>query len=230
MGTHGESFLPRENIFSKGQTQDSPWMTDFYDDTVLEFDDYTGKVLSELSKLGILEDTIFVVYSDHAQNYQTDRGIPLMFRFPNGEFAGRIRNNAQNLDIAPTLLDYMNVPIPQWMEGKSLLAGEPDPLRVLYSAGVSLAISDESGEWILDDSRITPPFYQFSYLQAIICQNWYRIDLIDFTWDQGEIAGHTAPCDAGQLADPKTVQSRMLERLKMDGFDTSTLLDYLSAQ
>ena len=138
MGTHGDRFPIKQQVFSTGQLQEYPWMTDFYDDSVLQFDEYVGEVVSELSKLGILEDTIIVIYSDHGQHYFTDQRVPLLLRFPNGDYAGRIRNNVQNLDIAPTILEYLGQPVPGWMEGRSLLAGEPDTLRPIFSAGISL--------------------------------------------------------------------------------------------
>jgi arylsulfatase A-like enzyme len=228
MGTHGNQFSPSKYVFSAGQRQDLPWMTDFYDDTILEFDEYVGEILSELSKLGISDNTIIVIYTDHAQRYLTDQKIPLLFRFPKGEFAGRIQNNVQNLDIAPTILDYMGVPVPDWMEGQSLLAGEPDPQRIIFSSGIARASPNESGYWNLESEYITPPFYQFAYIQAIICQNWYRVDLIDLLWTQGEISGHSAPCDPQGLPQPQDVQARIVERMERDGFDTSTLRDFFT--
>jgi hypothetical protein len=228
MGTHGDKFMLEKQLFSTGQTQDSSWMTDFYDDAILEFDDYIGEVVSELSKLGIFDSTILVIYSDHGQNYHTEQRVPLLFHFPSSDFSGQIRSNVQNLDIAPTILDYLGLPVPQWMEGQSLLTGEPDPNRPIFSSGAGSATSDENGYWALDLERILPPFYQFAYLRAIICQKWYLIDLIDYRLEQGEVVGHTAPCTDESLPDQKAVQTQMIERLESDGFDTSTLQQFFS--
>lgn len=229
MDTHGAKFTVEKQVFSSGQTQDTGWMTDFYDDAILQFDDYVGSMWSELTKMGELEDTIIIVYSDHAQQYETDQSVPLIIRFPHGEFAGRIRNNVQNIDIAPTILDYMGQPVPNWMEGQSLLAGEPDPMRPIFSTGVTYGTVDDNGYWTIDIEGIEPPFYQFGYLRAIVCQKWYRINLRDFIWEEGEVVGHSAPCGGEISPDAKSVQIEILKRLEMDGFDISSLQTFFSA-
>jgi hypothetical protein len=228
MDTHGAKFTLEKQVFSSGQTQDAGWMTDFYDDAILQFDDFVGKVWSELTKMGELEDTILIIYSDHAQQYQTDQSVPLIIRFPEGEFSGRIRNNVQNIDVAPTILDYMGLPMPNWMEGQSLLAGEPDPTRPIFSTGVTPGTVDDNGYWTIDAERIEPPFYQFGYLRAIVCQKWYRINLRSFEWEQGEVVGHSAPCDEEVLPDAQSAQSAILKRLKRDGFEISSLQSFFS--
>ncbi len=228
IGTHGDVFDPQRQVFSRGQTQDAPWMTDFYDDAILEFDEYMGELKSNLAASGVLEDTLIILYSDHGQNSSTIQKVPLMIRFPEGEYAGRVQANVQNLDIAPTILDYMGLPVPDWMAGTSLLEGEPDPLHPVYSVGVSLVKPGKHWNLVQDLESIGPPFYQFGYLQAVVCQNWYAINLIDFTWEQGKVAGHTAPCEIGALPDEKTVQGWMIERLAGDGFDTTALQDFFS--
>jgi len=226
IGTHGDVFSPERQVFSSGQTQDAPWMIDFYDDAILEFDSYMGELKSNLAEMGVLENTVIILYSDHGQNSSTNQRVPLMIRFPNGEYSGRISSNVQNLDIAPTILDYMGLPVPDWMEGSSLLAGEPDPLRPIFSVGVSLVKPGEHWTLVQDEERIGPPFYQFGYLQTVVCQNWYAINLIDYEWEQGVVAGHTAPCDAEALPDLKTVQSWMIGKLANDSFDISALQEY----
>jgi hypothetical protein len=229
MGTHGGLFSVNHQVFSYGQTQDSTWMKDFYDDAILQFDDYLGKVWNELSRLRVLDNTIIIIYSDHGMRFQTNQRIPLIFRFPKGEFSGRIRNNVQNLDIAPTVLDYLGIPIPNWMEGQSLLSNGVDPVRPIFSTGASYVTQDQNtGKQLIDVERIAPPFYQFGYLRAIVCQKWYLIKLSDFEWKSGEVTGHTAPCDGQFLPDTNIIQKRMLERLESDGFDISTLQTFFS--
>jgi hypothetical protein len=226
IGTHGDVFSPERQVFSSGHTQDAPWMTDFYDDAILEFDSYFGELKSNLAEMGVLENTVIILYSDHGQNSSTDQRVPLLIRFPNGEYSGRISSNVQNLDIAPTILDYMGLPVPEWMEGSSLLAGERDPLRPIFSVGVSLVKPGEHRTMVQDLENIGPPFYQFGYLQTVVCQNWYAINLIDYEWEQGVVAGHTAPCDAEALPDVKIVQSWMIGKLANDSFDISELQEY----
>ncbi len=134
MGTHGGQFYPRKRVFSVGENQSAEWMADFYDDAVLDFDAYIGELLTALKNNDLMDQTIIVIYSDHADQWRSNDKIPLLFHFPNGEYASRIKNNTQNLDIAPTLLDYLGLEKPGWMPGQSLLQGEPPLLRPILSA------------------------------------------------------------------------------------------------
>jgi arylsulfatase A-like enzyme len=53
--------------------------------------------------------------------YKESFRTPLLVRYPNKIRAGQqIDNFALNLDIAPTLLDYAGVPIPEQMQGRSM--------------------------------------------------------------------------------------------------------------
>ncbi|MCU0409500.1 MAG: sulfatase-like hydrolase/transferase, partial [Bacteroidales bacterium] len=90
-------------------------------DTILSYDAYMGQLIEALKARGTFDETLIIVYSDHAMGFQTTERIPLVFHFPAGQHAGRITTNVQNLDIAPTILDYLGIPIPEWMEGESIL-------------------------------------------------------------------------------------------------------------
>ena len=127
MNTHGPVFSPHPQVFSAGKDMavQEHWDMDIYDDTILETDAMIGVLIDALESEGMLDDTILVIGSDHGQQYTPLKRIPLIMRFPGGEYAGRITANVQNLDIAPTLLDYLGLPIPAWMEGQSLLQAVP---------------------------------------------------------------------------------------------------------
>ncbi|MFN2196888.1 MAG: sulfatase-like hydrolase/transferase, partial [Anaerolineales bacterium] len=229
MGTHGAFFNIDRQVYSAGQTQEEPWMTDFYDDSILAFDEFMGVIWSELTKMDMLDNTIIIVYSDHAQDYHTEQSVPLLIRFPHGEYARRVRSNVENLDIAPTILDYLGIPIPDWMAGQSLLDADPDPLRPIFSTGVSgTEAVAEDGFWVTDETRIQPPFYQFAYLRAVVCQEWYLLDLRDYYFNQGEVLGHSAPCPQETLPDKETIVAGMMDRLALDGFDISPLQERYS--
>jgi hypothetical protein len=224
MYTHGPTFTPRKQVFSAGEEQTRNWMPDFFDDAVLDFDSYVGELLDELTSSGMLDQTVLVVYSDHVHGWQTNARIPLLFRFPNGEFAGRIRNNTQNLDIAPTLLDYLGMEKPGWMPGRSLLAGEPESTRPIISAGV-IGLDCPPPDWwcAIDQSLVKPPFYQFGYLQIVICQKLYTLTLSTNQLSESDVSGHTAPCNENTLPNGTQVRRIMLDHLRTYGFDVSSL-------
>jgi len=56
--------------------------------------------------------------------------IPLIFHMPNQHEGKALMVNAEQIDIAPTLLDILGLKIPAWMEGESLKeAMEQSPVR-----------------------------------------------------------------------------------------------------
>jgi hypothetical protein len=200
-------------------------MTDFYDDAILDFDAYVGELQRALVRNSLLDKTVIIIYSDHADQWRENDKIPLLFRFPNGEYTGRIRNNTQNLDIAPTLLDYLGMEIPNWMSGESLLRSEPASNRPIISAGVVKVDCNRPGWWcIIDPHLVEPPFYQFGYLQAVVCQKMYKLDLTTKVFTGSVVKGHTAPCNEDELPTSADVRAVLLEHLRVNGFDISTLL------
>lgn len=222
METHGPNFFPREQVFSKGEEQTDLWMEDFYDDGILTFDSYVGEVLDRLAATGKWDNTILVIYSDHNQQYFTNQRIPLLIHFPQDDHAGRLHNNVQNIDITPTLLDYMGLPIPNWMEGRSLLKGEPDADRLIFSTGAAY-IKEINGIFMVDPEQRKPPFYQLGFLGIIDCQVWYRYDLVQHTWTSGLVMEHTTPCQTDKLLPPEQIRSALLVHLAGKGFDISSL-------
>jgi arylsulfatase A-like enzyme len=222
MVTHGDLFFPSRHVFSEGTSQDQPWMTDFYDDAILDYDHYVGEVIEQLTKTGKLDNTIIVIYTDHNQQWHTNQRIPLIIYFPKGEYAGHIQQNVQNIDIAPTLLDYLGLTIPSWMEGVSLLPDKPVDDRLIFSAGAA-HVKESAGLYSVDLEEIKPPFYQFGYLGIVNCQNWYRYNLVDNIWESGLIEGHTSKCSAEKLLSPQQIRDALLTHLASKGFDITSL-------
>jgi hypothetical protein len=224
MNTHGYRFYPRRQIFSAGEEQTADCMPDFFDDAVLDFDSYVGQVVGELTRSGLLDQTVMVVYSDHADRWRSNDRIPLLFHFPRGEYAGRITTNTQTLDIAPTLLDYLGMETPAWMSGRSLLRGNPPAERPIISAGV-VGVDCRPPDWwcVVDPTLAKPPFYQFGYIQTVVCQMMYTLTLNTGQWSQTTVRGHTAPCSANTLPSGGQVRALTLEHLRFYGFDISSL-------
>jgi glucan phosphoethanolaminetransferase (alkaline phosphatase superfamily) len=223
MGTHGPVFTPEERVFSKGEKQDQPWMVDFYDDATLNFDHYVGKVIDHLKATGQYENILLILYTDHNAADEINKRIPLIIHFPADEYAGRITQNVQNLDIAPTVLDYLGLPQPDWMGGKSLLKGRLDDNRLIFGTVTLGFTTNEFGGFILNPRLIKPPFYQFNTMNIIDCQKWYQVDLPTFSWTSGDVPGHTAPCTGGSLLSFDEIKQELIHRLVLDGFDTSSL-------
>jgi arylsulfatase A-like enzyme len=222
MGTHGGEFYPRRRVFSVGENQTTEWMPDFYDDAILDFDAYIGELLTSLQNNDLLDQTVIVIYSDHADQWRSDDKIPLLFHFPNGEYTSRIKNNTQNLDIAPTLLDYLGLEKPGWMPGQSLLQGEPPLLRPMISARYVGEVCE--GWWCTLDTRLVrPPFYQFGSIQLVVCQGMYTLNLNTQILAEAKVDGHTAPCAADQIPTDAKAREIIKEHLQTYGFDVASL-------
>ena len=225
MGTHGPLYYPVNPYYSQGKVQTEPRETDFYDDAIRDFDAYLAQLMAFLQESGLRNNTIVVIYSDHGKDLTFDR-VPLVFIFPHGESAGVITANAQNLDVAPTLLDYLGLPIPTWMEGDSLFSENLTLDRDIFIPGVNFSTFTSTVNWDeIDTAKIAPPFFQFGKLRMIVCDKFYQVDLTSGDWSEGQIPTHTAPCDPATLPTMAEARQKMLEHLASQGFDVSILQD-----
>jgi arylsulfatase A-like enzyme len=223
IGTHGDKFYPPVNVYSKGEEQDQPWMVDFYDDSIIAFDQYVGKIIDGLKANGQYDNTVLIIYSDHAMRDRVNLRVPLIMHFPGDEYTGKITYSVQNMDIAPTILDYLGLPEPGWMDGASVLKGDVDSHRLIFSTVTAKTKPNEKGVSMLDPERVKPPFYQFSYVNIVDCQKWYQLNLATFAWSDGEVPGYTTPCRDDSLKSLDEIKQAMVHRLEADGFDLSTL-------
>ena len=223
LGTHGGYFSPQVRVFSEDAEQTQPWMPDFYADAILAFDNYVAEVIDHLKANGQFENTILIIYTDHDQQFKVNERIPLIIHFPEDKFAGRTTRAVENIDISPTILDYLGLSQPNWMIGESLLQNNPDTSRLIFSMGTHKVIQNEDGDTMLDPERNTPPFYQFSYINIIDCQKWFVFDLTTFTWSSGEVSHYTTPCSDNSLHSFAEIKQALEARLAEDGFDTSSL-------
>ena len=215
ISTHGPTFYSDEPVFSYSADQTSDWMIDFYDDAILEYDRWLEELISRLDSSGYYRDTIFIFYTDHAEQWSATRRIPLMIHFPNDNFSGVITANSQNLDIAPTVLDYLGLDIPDWMVGQSLLQ-ELDKTRLIFIATNKLEMV---GEGRLNKLTINPPFYQFDAINIIQCQYVYKIDLKTGQMIRNLIPSYVEPCDAAILYKPDRIWSSAMTFLSENGFE-----------
>jgi arylsulfatase A-like enzyme len=113
--------------------------------TVKSVDDGIGKVLDYLEENGLLENTIVIYTSDQGFYlgehgwydkrfmYEQSFSTPLLARYPREIKPGTdIQEMVVNIDLAPTILDYAGVRIPDDMQGKSwrgIAAGNKVPWR-----------------------------------------------------------------------------------------------------
>ena len=155
-----------------------------------------GQLIAALRATQQLERTMIIVYSDHNETWGTTERLPLVIAPPGELRSRRVRNNAQLLDVAPTILDYLGLPKAPWMSGVSLLEHEPPPGRPIISL-----------EPFEDATRSAG---------IVVCDRWGTIDFATWTFRSGSVAGHTAPC--ADSAFEQKGQAMLLESLRRNGY------------
>jgi len=100
---------------------------------VKRLDEALGRLLDALKSLGILDNTIVVFTTDHGNHFKTRNAeykrschessirIPCAISGPGFEAGGQIRQLSNLLDLPPTLLDAAGIPVPEIMQGHSIL-------------------------------------------------------------------------------------------------------------
>lgn len=130
-----------------------------HDGEISYHDKHLAAFIERLKKLGVYENSIFVVTSDHGEEfydhesyghghsvYQELLHVPFMVRWPGTVPAGkRISETVSTLDIAPTILAAAGVAVPEVMEG----IDRGPHMRGRVPAGPAVAFSD-----FLDDRRV----------------------------------------------------------------------------
>jgi arylsulfatase A-like enzyme len=92
-----------------------------------------GEILKALAELGRLDDTIIVFTTDHGCHFRTRNAeykrsahegsvrIPLVIAGPGFNRSMVVPEVVSLVDVAPTLLEAVGLPVPKEMQGKSLL-------------------------------------------------------------------------------------------------------------
>jgi arylsulfatase A-like enzyme len=221
MDMHGPMFKVPQPFFSAGQVQREEWMMDFYDDAILNADAYLQELFDHLSRSGQIGNTIVILYSDHGMDWEPLARVPLIFWFPDGQYAQRVRENAQLLDVAPTLLDYLDVPQPEWMKGRSLLTEGLPAARRIFSAtvGPELKLTEDGKIWLVDQTKISPPFYQLGEVNMVVCDQWFSLDLRNPKLTHGRMEGSTSLCLQSDMPSPQEAQTLLLQHLSDAHYD-----------
>ena len=110
-------------------------LSDLYDAEIRGNDESFGRLMAALEDAGRLDDTVVVFLSDHGEGFfehgRLQHGnslhaelvrVPLLIRFPDGRGAGlRVPEIAQQIDVLPTLLHFLELDVPAAIQGASLL-------------------------------------------------------------------------------------------------------------
>jgi arylsulfatase A-like enzyme len=155
-------------------------LKNLYADEVAYFDAAFGWLVSKLESTGQLERAIVLLASDHGEGflehgdvhhchalYETSVHTPLLIRLPGGKPAGRRSAVVRNLDVLPTLLDYMGVDAgAQGFAGRSLRSvidgDDESPVRAFASQGLLRGVRDGPYKLIHDLETGTDRLYDLA--------------------------------------------------------------------
>jgi arylsulfatase A-like enzyme len=152
-------------------------LEDVYDAEVASVDAGVRDLFAALDKQGFLKDAIVVVTADHGEEfgahgvfghgvslYEPEIHVPLLVLVPHSDKRVDVDEDVSLIDLAPTLLDWIDAPVPASFEGRSIvpiLNPSPSLWRRLVggpSRSSHPAFSElicEGGDW----KRVTPHRY-----------------------------------------------------------------------
>jgi choline-sulfatase len=191
-------------------------LTALYYGAVTWVDDLVGALLERLEGAGLADGTIVVFTSDHGDNlgshgdWNKDRfweesiRIPWCMRGP-GIDGGQVHRceQAQLIDVMPTLLDCCGLPVPETVQGRSLLpilngerADLDRPTAFIETGSYEICARTLSHKYVQRIQRPGPPIR--SWLRSVADQEGrFAFDLVQ---DPYELDGRSALEDSTDLA------------------------------
>lgn len=173
---------------------DSLFASEPYDGEIAFMDEGFGVLLDALDAKGLLDTTIIVVVGDHGESldqhgepthaayiYDTTVRVPLLVAAPgSGQATGEsVRGQVRTIDIAPTILDLLGLPVHTDMQGSSLVPELRDP-------------ATHAQRLALIETHFSHYHYQWAPLRALRTDHWKYVlapkpELYDLTSDPGEV-------------------------------------------
>ena len=110
------------------------YLRSLYDAEIAFNDRGFGDLIRTLDEQELLDSTVVIFVSDHGEEfldhgtwghgrnlYAEQINVPLIIRFPDRGQGRRVSEVVQQIDLLPTLLEYLALPVPDQVEGDSFL-------------------------------------------------------------------------------------------------------------
>jgi len=185
-----------------------------YDGEIRYVDEQLARLLNAIDEAGLNGNTLIAVTSDHGEEFDEHGSmeghqwtlydevlrVPLILHHPQ-RAASTYDGLVETLDIAPTLLDWLGLPIPTHFQGRSLVAAlegaESDPSRIAFAE-----IRRFNFKWAAHDSRYKLIFTGGAPLNALGVPHRRGYELYDLLQD---------PTESDNLFDPADENARRLD-------------------
>jgi len=115
-----------------------------YDGNILYTDYYLGQLFSKINQLGLSNNTIIIIFSDHGEElnehgslghgytlFEEVTHVPLILSIPHS-YSRTLNQPVELIDIAPTLLNILGIPAPSQFQGIDFL-NSPISNRTIHS-------------------------------------------------------------------------------------------------
>jgi len=187
-----------------------------YYDLITSMDKQVGDLLNQLEADGLAESTIVFFFSDHGLGiprfkrtlYDSGLRVPLMVRFPAryrqlapAEAGAATDRLVSFVDFAPTVLNLLGLPIPNYMQGSAFLGPRASAARE-YIFGASGRV-DEAYEMqrCVRDKRYK---YIRNFMPHLPCiQPSEYCDRAEIMQELRRVAAEGLPAAAGKLTGPQ---------------------------
>lgn len=182
-----------------------------YDGEIRYVDDEVGKLLTLLDDLGIVDESLIILTSDHGESlgehhfyfdhqevYEPTIHVPLIIKCPQKISGGkRISDLIQStLSIAPTVLNYFNIDVPEVMRGRDL---------------IPIALGEERGE-----NEIYVNQGLWTGKRALRLGRWKLIKTLDKAfWDTPDIELYDLDADPGEEHNLADERPDIVDRLEL---------------
>ncbi len=166
-----------------------------YDGGIAYLDSEIGNLLNRLRELGLYENTLIIITSDHGEAfgehdllshglgfvYQDQVHVPMLVKYPGQHVAQQSDDLVSQVDLMPTVLDLAGISLPSDLQGRSLQLPQPKDAAPVYSQAGAMG-------------RVAPSYPRFrGARQAMFAGPWKMIawtegppELYDLAADPGE--------------------------------------------
>ena len=173
---------------------DVAWVRSVYDAEVAYVDSAVGRLVDGLRELGVYDDTLLVLLSDHGEEFWEHGGfehghtlydelvrVPLLLKLPSstpGVVRPRVDAQVRLIDVLPTAFEVFDVAQPDSFLGASLLAlalGESYDARLAFSEGT-----------LYGTERFALRGERYKYIVSVDRNGRMREELYDWVTDAAE--------------------------------------------
>jgi len=161
-------------------------------------DALVGRLLAELDRLGLTENTIIMLWGDHGfslgensmwaklTNLEMSTRAPLMVALPDGRGAGQHSDAlVEFVDMYPSLSELAGLPLPAHLEGTSFVPLLTDPQRPWKSAAFSQYLRPAIANYRVNPLAIDTPLGYRDYPKTATMGYSMRTDRYRFTlWQE----------------------------------------------